>query len=96
MSYIREAGQGVEKRFAEVMRLFWEGLLFEYLRSVGCPLRDAERDPRTFVTRYWRRSTLEPSVRPGFVPFYLKREVTTTVALRLQVTRAPLVSFTMH
>lgn len=75
MYFIREGGRQVEKRFAEVLRLFWEGLLFEYLRSVGCPLRDTEHDPRHFVTRYWRRSKLDPSVRPGFVPFYLTREV---------------------
>lgn len=75
MSFIREGGRQVQKRFAEVLRLFWEGLLFEYLRSVGCPLRDAEHDPRHFVTRYWRRSLLDPSLRPGFVPFYLTRGV---------------------
>lgn len=78
MQLIRDGGRQVEKKFAEVLKLFWEGLLFEYLRSVGHPLRDTEHDPRHFITRYWRRSMLDPSVRPGFVPFYLKREVHTT------------------
>lgn len=75
MIFIRNGGRKVEERFSEVLRLFWEGLLFEYLRSVGCPLRDVEQDPRHLVTRHWRRSLLDPSVRPGFVPYYLKREV---------------------
>lgn len=78
MAFIRDGGRQVGKRFADVLKLFWEGLLFEYLRSMGCPLRDGERDPRHFIMRYWRRSLLDPSVRPGFVPFYLKREVTPT------------------
>ncbi|CAN0171507.1 unnamed protein product [Ectocarpus sp. 12 AP-2014] len=75
MNYIREGGRHVGKRFADVLKFCWEGLLFEYLRTVGCPLRDREHDPRHFVMRYWRRSMLDPSVRPGFVPFYAKREV---------------------
>lgn len=75
MSYIREGGRQVEKKFADVLKFCWEGLLFEYLRTVGCPLRDREHDPRHFVMRYWRRSMLDPSVKPGFVPFYAKREV---------------------
>lgn len=77
MEFIRGGGRQAEKKFSEVLRLFWEGLLFEYLRSVGCPLRNAELDPRHLVMRYWRRRMLDPSVRPGFVPFYLKREVCT-------------------
>jgi hypothetical protein len=44
-----------EKRFAEVLRLVWEGLLIEYLRAVGCPLRTLEKDPCAYVLRYWRR-----------------------------------------
>ncbi|CAM9881698.1 unnamed protein product [Ectocarpus fasciculatus] len=75
MNYIREGGRQAGKRFADVLKFCWEGLLFEYLRTVGCPLRDREHDPRHFVMRYWRRSMLDPSVRPGFVPFYAKREV---------------------
>ncbi|CAN0151118.1 unnamed protein product [Ectocarpus sp. 8 AP-2014] len=75
MNYIREGGRHVGKRFADVLKFCWEGLLFEYLRTVGCPLRDREHDPRHFVMQYWRRSMLDPSVRPGFVPFYAKREV---------------------
>ena len=65
----------MEKKFADVLKFCWEGLLYEYLRRVGCPLRDRELDPRHFVMRYWRRSMLDPSVQPGFVPFYAKREV---------------------
>lgn len=75
MKYIRDGARQVEKKFADVLKFCWEGLLFEYLRTVGCPLRDREHDPRHFVMRYWRRSMLDPSVRPGFVPFYAKREV---------------------
>lgn len=75
MKYIREGGRNVEKKFADVLKFCWEGLLFEYLRTVGCPLRSREHDPRHFVTRYWRRSMLDPRVQPGFVPFYAKREV---------------------
>lgn len=65
----------MEKKFAEVLKFCWEALLYEYLRTVGCPLRDREHDPRHFVMRYWRRSMLDPSVKPGFVPYYAKREV---------------------
>lgn len=75
MAYIREGGRQVEKKFADVLKFCWEGLLYEYLRSVGCPLRDREHDPRHFVMRYWRRSMLDPTVQPGFVPYYAKREV---------------------
>ncbi|CAM9488911.1 unnamed protein product [Choristocarpus tenellus] len=75
MYYIRDGSHQADRRFAEVLKLFWEGLLYEYLRSVGCPLRDSELDPRHFVMRYWRRSMLNPSIRAGFVPFYLNREV---------------------
>ncbi len=75
MKYIRDGGRQVEKKFADVLKFCWEGLLYEYLRRVGCPLRDREHDPRHFVMRYWRRSMLDPSVQPGFVPFYAKREV---------------------
>eukprot|EP00904_Undaria_pinnatifida_P001506 jgi/Undpi1/11356/HiC_scaffold_30.g13653.m1 len=74
MAFIRDGGRQVGKRFADVLKLFWEGLLFEYLRSEGCPLRHGEHDPRHFIMRYWRRSLLDPSIRTGFVPFYLKRE----------------------
>ncbi|CAM9515346.1 unnamed protein product, partial [Discosporangium mesarthrocarpum] len=75
MAYIREGGRQADKRYGEVLKLFWEGLLYEYLRSVGCPLRNAEHDPRHYVMRYWRRSLLDPNVRAGFVPFYLERKV---------------------
>lgn len=75
MKYIQDGGRQVEKKFAHVLKFCWEGLLYEYLRTVGCPLRDREHDPRHFVMRYWRRSMLDPSVQPGFVPFYAKREV---------------------
>ncbi|CAM9411298.1 unnamed protein product [Scytosiphon promiscuus] len=75
MRYIREGGRNVEKKFADVLKFCWEGLLFEYLRAVGCPLRNREHDPRHFVMRYWRRSLLDPRVQPGFVPFYAKREI---------------------
>eukprot|EP00903_Cladosiphon_okamuranus_P010866 g10263.t1 len=75
MAYIREGGRQVEKKFAYVLKFCWEGLLYEYLRTVGCPLRDREHDPRHFVMRYWRRSMLDPSVKPGFVPYYAKREI---------------------
>lgn len=92
MAFIRDGGRQVGKRFADVLKLFWEGLLFEYLRSEGCPLRDGERDPRHFIMQYWRRSLLDPSVSPGFVPFYLKREVTPTMhRLPLLTSRATVV-----
>ena len=75
MEAIRKSGRQVRNKFSEVLRLFWEGLLYEYLRSVGCPLRDSELDPRDFVLRYWRRGELDPSVPQSFVPFYLQRQV---------------------
>lgn len=75
MAFIRDGDQQVEKRFAEVLRLIWEGVIFEYLRSVGCPIRDPAQDPRNLVIRYWRRSLLDPTIRAAFVPYYLKREV---------------------
>ncbi|KAG5184343.1 hypothetical protein JKP88DRAFT_277114 [Tribonema minus] len=75
MHYIREGRHQAEQRFAEVLRFVWEGLLFEYLRSVGCPVFTAERDPRIYVLKYWRRSTTDPRGAASFVPYYLERRV---------------------
>ncbi|CAN0270833.1 unnamed protein product, partial [Phaeothamnion confervicola] len=44
----------------KVLRSVWEGILFEYLRAAGHPLRGVGLDPRHFVLRHWRRSLLEP------------------------------------
>jgi hypothetical protein len=62
-----------EKRCAEVLRFVWEGLLFEYLRCVGAPLRTQERDPRNCVVAHWRRSVTDPrgGGAASFVPYYL-------------------------
>jgi hypothetical protein len=77
LGYIRAGGrQSAEKRFAQVLRLTWEGLLFEYLRYVGHPLHSARTDPRLAVLRYWRRSTLAPGgAGANFVPYYLERQI---------------------
>ncbi|CAM9176335.1 unnamed protein product, partial [Chrysoparadoxa australica] len=79
MEYIKLGRNGdkdqVERRFAEAVRLVWEGLLYEYLRSIGHPLRGVRQDPRHFVLRYWRRSQLDPTGKGSFVPMYLERRI---------------------
>lgn len=75
MAYIREGKQQAELRFAEVLKLVWEGIMFEYLRSVGMPLKNSEMDPRVLVLRHWRRSVLDPKGVGSFVPYYLERRV---------------------
>lgn len=74
MQYIRDGKRQAEKRFVEVVGLVWEGLLYEYLRAVGCPLK-MDKDPRAYTLRYWRRSVLDPMAVQPFVPYYLERRV---------------------
>eukprot|EP00636_Phaeomonas_parva_P001531 CAMPEP_0118875332 /NCGR_PEP_ID=MMETSP1163-20130328/16438_1 /TAXON_ID=124430 /ORGANISM="Phaeomonas parva, Strain CCMP2877" /LENGTH=287 /DNA_ID=CAMNT_0006810823 /DNA_START=144 /DNA_END=1004 /DNA_ORIENTATION=+ len=70
----KENGTHVERNYHEVLKVVWEGVLFEYLRSVGQPLHSNHLDPRTFVARYWKKRATDPKNRL-FVPYYTGREV---------------------
>lgn len=60
-----------EKAYSDLLHLIWEGVLFEYLRAEGAPLRTANYDPRLFTLMLWRKQAQERregAFRPHFVP----------------------------
>jgi hypothetical protein len=60
-----------EKSYADVLHLMWEGVLFEYLRANGMPMRSVEHDPRVFTIIMWRKKATEQfggTFRPHYMP----------------------------
>jgi len=67
------ANKPTEKDYINLMKMMWEGVMFEYLRSIGQPLRSCALDPREFIIRYWRRRITDPK-NMQFVPYYLVKK----------------------
>ena len=44
-----------EKAHMDCLAMMWDGILFEYLRAEGMPLRSARIDPRVFTLQLWRK-----------------------------------------
>ena len=44
-----------EKSYTNLLSLIWEGIIIEYLRTVGRTIRSYTQDPRSFVMKYWKR-----------------------------------------
>jgi len=63
-----------EKAYSRLLHLMWEGILFEYLRSMGCPLKGAEVDPRPYTLSFWRQRA-QQSKAGTFAPHYVQRMV---------------------
>jgi len=60
-----------EKAYRTLLTYMWEGILFEYLRTQGCPMKTAEQDPRGYTLMYWRKRALEQhngTFRPNYMP----------------------------
>jgi len=60
-----------EKAYSNFLHLVWEGILFEYLRSQGSPLKSGEHDPRVFTILFWRKRALQQqggTFRPHYMP----------------------------
>jgi len=60
-----------EKAYSTVLNMIYEGILFEYLRTQGAPLRSAEHDPRVFCLLFWRNRAAEQygvTFRPHYMP----------------------------
>ena len=66
-----------ERAHAEVLKLMWDGILYEYLRAVGQPLRTSASDPRAFVLQYWRKAAAKTGGAGAFRPHYVPRHVRT-------------------
>jgi len=63
-----------EKAYSALLHLMWEGILFEYLRAMGQPLKSAELDPRVYTLLFWRKRALEQH-EGTFRPHYVQRQV---------------------
>lgn len=64
------------KAHVKALELMWEGILFEYLRAEGQPLRESRVDPRAFVLQLWRkRATFAQGGAAAFRPHYMPRHV---------------------
>ena len=62
----------------ECLATMWDGILYEYLRSEGQPLRSARIDPRVFTLQLWRRrAAFATGGGAVFRPHYLPRHVMT-------------------
>jgi hypothetical protein len=59
------------KAFKNLLMYMWEGILFEYLRTQGCPMKTAEQDPRSYTLMFWRNRALAQhngTFRPHYMP----------------------------
>ena len=65
-----------EKAYSDLLHLVWEGILYEYLRTSGFPLRSANNDPRVFTLQMWRKQAQEQRAI-AFKPMYVPRIVVT-------------------
>jgi hypothetical protein len=64
-----------EKSYSEVLHLMWEGILFEYLRANGMPMKTVEHDPRVFTILMWRKKAMEQfggTFRPHYMPRHIR------------------------
>ena len=59
-----------------MLHLIWEGILYEYLRASGMPLRTADNDPRIFTLQLWRKQAQQMREK-AFKPHYIPRNVVT-------------------
>ena len=60
----------------ECLETMWDGILYEYLRAEGQPLRSARVDPRVFTLQMWRRRAAFSQGGQGiFRPHYVPRMV---------------------
>ncbi|KAK7254140.1 poly(A)-specific ribonuclease [Aureococcus anophagefferens] len=67
-----------EKAHMDCLAMMWDGILFEYLRAEGMPLRSARIDPRVFTLQLWRKRAAFNSggnvvFRPHYVPRHIRR-----------------------
>lgn len=80
MRHIAEEGARIGsslKAHAKALNLIWDGILFEYLRAEGQPLRTARGiDPRAWTLQLWRkRASSAFGGSSAFRPFYLPRHL---------------------
>jgi len=66
-----------ERAHMECLATMWDGILYEYLRAEGQPLRSARVDPRVFTLQMWRRRAAfsqggQGVFRPHYVPRHVK------------------------
>ncbi|KAJ8611301.1 hypothetical protein CTAYLR_006601 [Chrysophaeum taylorii] len=77
MRYIDEEGMrlgSTEKAHMRALDMMWDGILFEYLRVEGQPLRSARFNPRAFTLQLWRRrATFVGGGATVFRPHYVPR-----------------------
>mmetsp|Transcript_21849 Transcript_21849/g.74059 ORF Transcript_21849/g.74059 Transcript_21849/m.74059 type:complete len:605 (+) Transcript_21849:229-2043(+) len=72
---------GAGRAILATLQVVWDGILFEYLRSEGQPVRSARVDPRTFVLALWRQRAFSASGGAGdFRPMYVPRHVASRLA----------------
>ena len=65
-----------ERAHMECLETMWDGILYEYLRAEGQPLRSARVDPRVFTLQMWRRRAAFSQGGQGiFRPHYVPRMV---------------------
>lgn len=74
IDYCSEGNKLVEERLYGLLRVFWEGALFEYLRSIGHPMTTCFVDPKQTVLQIWREGGII-SIGEGFTPHFIAREV---------------------
>lgn len=73
-----EINHNPEKSYAEVLHFMWEGILFEYLRANGYPMKSVANDPRIFTIIMWRKKALEQfggAFRPHYIPKHIRLKV---------------------
>lgn len=80
MRHIAEEGARIGsslKAHAKALNLIWDGILFEYLRAEGQPLRTTRGiDPRAWTLQLWRRRASSAfGGSSAFQPFYLPRQL---------------------
>lgn len=67
-----------EKAHMRALKFVWDGILYEYLRAEGQPVRSSRVDPRTYTLQLWRKRAAaatggDGTFRPRYLPRHAKR-----------------------
>lgn len=75
LAYASEKEELNEERIRHILNGMWEGVLWEYLHSIGHPVYSMLPDPKLTILKIWQEGgSLDPNNK-SFVPHFVAREV---------------------